>query len=92
MDNMIATMENRSDVWSYKIKDHSMLTGMFSDSDNAERAYQKLNEKGYGDEDIFWSRIYDTGIIVIGVKPHNMADAEDLENDWRNHKGEIIYR
>lgn len=89
---MIATIDRRNDTWSYKIKDHSVLTAMFGDSDNAERAYKKLNEKGYTQDDIFWSRIYDTGIIVIGVKPKNMEDAEYFENDWRNHKGEIIYR
>lgn len=92
MEEMNATMEKRNDVWSLKIKDHSVLTGMFSDSDYAERAYQKLNEKGYTQDDIFWSRIYDTGIIVIGVRPRNMADAEFLENDWKTHKGEIIYK
>lgn len=84
--------ENRQDLWSLKVKDHSVLTGMFSDNDNAERAYKSLNEKGYNQDDIFWSKIYDTGIIVIGVRPKNMEDAEYFENDWRTHKGEIIYR
>ncbi|HXI01506.1 MAG TPA: hypothetical protein VNI52_14655 [Sphingobacteriaceae bacterium] len=39
---------------------------------------------------------YESGIkeggIVMGVKPRNQEDADYLENDWKNNKGEHIYR
>jgi len=39
---------------------------------------------------------YETGIndggIVMGVQPRNTEDADYFENDWRNNRGENIYR
>jgi len=39
---------------------------------------------------------YESGIkeggIVMGVKPRTDEDAEYLESDWRNNRGEYIYR
>jgi len=39
---------------------------------------------------------YESGIkeggIVMGVKPRNQEDADYLENEWRNNRGEHIYR
>ena len=32
------------------------------------------------------------GGIVMGVNPRNDEDAEYFENEWRNHRGESIYR
>ena len=41
------------------------------------------------------AKYYESGIkeggIVMGVKPRTGEDAEYLENDWRNNKGEHIY-
>ncbi len=40
--------------------------------------------------------IYDEGIrnggVVMGVNPRTPEDAEFLENEWRNNRGEHIYR
>ena len=44
-----------------------------------ERA--KLYEKGVHD-----------GGIVMGVNARNDEDAEYLENDWKNNRGEYVYR
>lgn len=33
-------------------EDSGMLTGMFSDRDNSERAYKSLRDRGYNDDDI----------------------------------------
>lgn len=42
------------------------------------------------------ARYYDKGIreggIVMGVKPRNDEDADFLENDWRENRGESVYR
>lgn len=39
---------------------------------------------------------YESGIkeggIVMGVKPRNNEDAEYFENEWKNNRGERIYR
>lgn len=39
---------------------------------------------------------YESGVknggIVMGVKPRTDDDARDLENEWRNSRGESIYR
>lgn len=39
---------------------------------------------------------YESGIkeggIVMGVKPRNDEDARYLENEWKNNRGEYIYR
>ena len=32
------------------------------------------------------------GKIMVGVNPRNTEDAEYFENEWKNHKGEDIYR
>jgi hypothetical protein len=41
-------------------------------------------------------KLYDQDIkkggIVMGVKPRNDEDARYFENEWRNYKGENIYR
>lgn len=40
--------------------------------------------------------IYDEGVrnggAVIGVNPRNTEDADYFENEWKNYKGEHIYR
>ena len=42
------------------------------------------------------AKVYDEGIreghIVMGVRPRTEEDAEYLENEWRNSRGESIYR
>jgi hypothetical protein len=42
------------------------------------------------------AKIYDRGIreggIVMGVNPRTDEDAEYFEREWRNHRGEEIYR
>lgn len=42
------------------------------------------------------ARHYETGIneggIVMGVQPRNDEDADYFANDWRNNRGESIYR
>lgn len=42
------------------------------------------------------AKIYDEGVrnggAVIGVNPRTPEDAEYFENEWRNYKGEHIYR
>lgn len=42
------------------------------------------------------AKIYDEGVrnggIVMGVNPKNEEDAAYFENDWRNNRGEHIYR
>lgn len=42
------------------------------------------------------AKLYDEGIrsggAVIGVNPRNQEDAEYFESEWRNYKGEHIYR
>lgn len=42
------------------------------------------------------AKIYDEGIrnggMVMGVNPRNPEDAEYFENEWRNSRGEHIYR
>lgn len=42
------------------------------------------------------AREYEEGIknggLVMGVNPRNAEDADYFENDWRNNKGEGIYR
>jgi len=42
------------------------------------------------------ARLYEKGIqeggIVMGVNPRNAEDAEYLENNWRTHRGEALYR
>ncbi len=42
------------------------------------------------------AKIYDEGIrnggVVMGVNPRTPEDTEYLENEWRNHRGEHIYR
>jgi len=39
---------------------------------------------------------YETGIkdggIVMGVHPRNQEDADYLENEWKNNRGEHVYR
>jgi hypothetical protein len=39
---------------------------------------------------------YESGVkeggIVMGVNPRSDEDAEYFENDWRNNRGEHIYR
>ncbi len=39
---------------------------------------------------------YEKGIndggIVVGVQPRNAEDADYFENEWRNNRGENIYR
>ena len=32
------------------------------------------------------------GGIIMGVNPRNAEDAEYFENDWRNNKGQHVYR
>lgn len=42
------------------------------------------------------AKLYDEGIrnggLVMGVNPRNPEDAEYFENEWRNYRGEHIYR
>ncbi|MEO6695194.1 MAG: hypothetical protein ABIY50_01275 [Ignavibacteria bacterium] len=42
------------------------------------------------------AKLYESGVkdgrIVMGVHPKNKEDADYFENDWRNNKGEEIYR
>lgn len=42
------------------------------------------------------AKVYDEGVrnggIVMGVNPRNDEDASYFENEWRNNKGEHIYR
>ena len=42
------------------------------------------------------AKLYDEGIrsggLVMGVNPRNPEDAEYFENEWRNYKGQHIYR
>jgi uncharacterized protein YjbJ (UPF0337 family) len=42
------------------------------------------------------AREYEEGIksggLVMGVNPRNQEDADYFENEWRNYKGESIYR
>jgi len=42
------------------------------------------------------ARLYEKGIrdggIVLGVTPRTTEDADYLENDWRAHRGEALYR
>jgi hypothetical protein len=42
------------------------------------------------------AREYEEGIksggLVMGVNPRNQEDADYFENEWRNNKGESIYR
>lgn len=42
------------------------------------------------------ARRYETGLkeggIVMGVTPRSSADAEHFEREWRQHRGEDIYR
>ena len=42
------------------------------------------------------AKVYESGVkeggIVMGVTPRNQEDAEYLENEWKNNKGEHIYR
>jgi len=42
------------------------------------------------------AKAYETGIknggIVMGVNPRTDEDADYFENEWRNQKGEQIYR
>jgi hypothetical protein len=42
------------------------------------------------------AKVYDQGIkeggIVMGVNPRTDEDAEYFEREWRNHRGEEIYR
>ncbi len=42
------------------------------------------------------AKLYDEGIrnggVVMGVNPRNPEDAEYFENEWRNNRGEHIYR
>ena len=39
---------------------------------------------------------YETGIreggLVMGVNPRSNEDADYFENEWRNYRGESIYR
>jgi len=42
------------------------------------------------------AKLYDEGIrnggMVMGVNPRNQEDADYFENEWRNYRGEHIYR
>jgi hypothetical protein len=42
------------------------------------------------------AKVYETGLkeggIVMGVHPRNPEDAEHLEREWKNYRGEHIYR
>ena len=42
------------------------------------------------------AKVYESGIkeggIVMGVKPRSVEDAEYLEREWKNYKGEQVYR
>jgi hypothetical protein len=42
------------------------------------------------------AKLYESGIkeggTVLGVKPRTTADADYFENEWRNYRGEHIYR
>jgi hypothetical protein len=42
------------------------------------------------------AKLYDEGIrnggMVMGVNPRNDEDAEYFENEWRNYRGQHIYR
>ena len=42
------------------------------------------------------AKVYESGIkeggIVMGVKPRSDEDAEYLEREWKNYKGEQVYR
>lgn len=42
------------------------------------------------------AKIYESGLreggIVMGVNPRNQEDAEYFEREWKNHRGEQIYR
>ena len=42
------------------------------------------------------AKVYESGVkdggIVMGVNPRNKEDADYFEEDWRNNKGEEIYR
>ncbi len=42
------------------------------------------------------AKVYETGVkeggIVMGVTPRNDEDAMHIENEWKSHRGEHIYR
>jgi hypothetical protein len=42
------------------------------------------------------AKVYEQGIreggIVMGVEPRSEEDAEYLENEWKRHRGEHVYR
>lgn len=42
------------------------------------------------------AKIYESGVksgkVVLAVKPRNVDDANYIENEWRTHHGEEIYR